>query len=134
LEHLAKVCDIAALLHTHPTLNWESVMQQATNIGVVRAVNFGLYLAQGLLRAELPISIRQGVEADSKAIALAHQVCAQLFGAIDETFASNRNSYLDIQSRLNQLKFYLGIRERLKHKLQHIWEIPWSLIKASQST
>lgn len=132
LEHLAKVCDIATLLHTHPTLNWERVMQQATDIGVVRVVNFGLYLSQGLLKAELPIAIQQRVERDSKAIALAHQVCAQLFGAIDETFASNRNSYLNIKMRLNQLKFYLGIRERLKYKLQHIWEIFWSLIRASQ--
>ena len=123
LEHLAKVCDIAALLHSCPTLNWVALMQQAKHMGAERMVNFGLYLAQGLSGANLPQSVNFIVHSDLIAISLAQQVCARLFSTIDESFASTKNSYLDLNLRMNQLRFYWRMRECPKHRVQHIWEI-----------
>lgn len=122
LEHLAKVCDIAALIQAYPMLNWQAVWQQAKDTGAERMVNFGLFLAQGLLEADLPPA-QARLQADKTAAALAQQVCLGLFGAIDETFANSKNSYLDMSLRMNQLKFYLRMRERPDHKIQHVWEI-----------
>jgi hypothetical protein len=134
LEHLAKVCDIAALLQTYPTLNWATVMQQATSTGAIRIVNFGLYLAQGLLGAELPASIDEQVHNDGMAIALAQQVCAQLFGPIDQSFTGARNSYFDMGLRIRQLNFYLRMRERWQDKIEHFWQILQTFGKLSPLT
>jgi hypothetical protein len=129
LEHLAKVCDIAALLQANPELNWAAVMQQAMDTGISRIVSFGLYLAQNLLGANLPQTVRSAVERDRTAILLAQQVCSQLFGTIDESFASSKTSYLDVGLRMNQLMFYLRMRERWDDKIQHIREILRTFIR-----
>lgn len=134
LEHLAKVCDIAALLHTYPNLNWQQVTQQAESMGIERMVHFGLFLAQGLIEAELPDFVCSAIQADNHATSLAQQVCIHLFDAIDESFASSKNPYWDISLRIKQLKFYLKMRERLDHKAQHVWEILRTLPQLSRSS
>jgi hypothetical protein len=123
LEHLAKVCDIAALLATHTQLNWETVIDEARRLGILRILYFGLFLAQDLLDAKLPDNLGELVQNNTVVRSLAEQVCCQLFGEIDGAFAPLTNSLWDWKLRRRQLVFYLRLRERLKDKIQHILEI-----------
>lgn len=124
LEHLAKVCDIAELLNHSPRLNWSEIIDRARRQGLTRVLHFGLYLAHGLLDAEIPAEIRSEVLADSIAISLARQVCDRLFGEIDRSFAEPRgNSLFDFRFRSRQMLFYLKMRERPEDWLKHFLEI-----------
>jgi hypothetical protein len=109
------------------------VIQQATDTGAVRIVNFGLYLAQGLLGAKLPESINIQIQNDRMAISLAQQVCAQLFDQIDESFASAKNSYFDMSLRIRQLNFYIKMRERWQDRIEHLWQILQTFSRLSPS-
>ncbi len=51
------VCDVAALVHRYPEMDWDRVQQQASQVGCWRAVALGLRLAHGLLGASLPAPI-----------------------------------------------------------------------------
>lgn len=123
LEHLAKVRDIAELLNHSPRLNWSEITDRARELGLIRALHFGLYLAENLLQAEIPDTIRSEVMADSIAISLARQVCDRLFGEIDRSFADSRNPLFDFRFRFQQLLFYLKMRERPEDWLKHFREI-----------
>jgi len=123
IEHLAKVCDIAALIHTSPYLNWEAVLSQAKRAGIERIVYFGLCLAQGLLGAELPTRVEGGLESDRALLIPVKQVCKNLFGEYDNDFATADSDYLNIADRTQQMRFYFQLRERSRDKVKHIQEV-----------
>ncbi|MBC1224356.1 nucleotidyltransferase family protein [Nostoc sp. UCD121] len=64
LQQLSKICDIAQLLGTHPTLNWELVMEQASQLGSERLVFFGLWLTSEIFGTVLPDEVRQKIQLD----------------------------------------------------------------------
>lgn len=123
IEHLSKVCDIAALVQQSPQLDWNAVFTQARHSGIERIVHFGLRLAQGLLGAPLPAHIANKVEGDSAIARPVTQACQNLFGPLDDNFAQANDSYLDFALRSQQLRFYLDLRERPKDKFIHLKEI-----------
>ena len=51
---LRHVCDMAAVIRAHPTLDWKSVLERAEHVGCTRMVLVGVYLAHRLLNAALP--------------------------------------------------------------------------------
>lgn len=55
-ERLIWMSDIAALLHSHPQLNWEQIAQQAQLLHAEQILREGLQLAQQLLSIDLPKS------------------------------------------------------------------------------
>jgi len=130
LEHLAKVCDIAELLTHTPQLNWQYILNQAQAWDAMTILYFGLALAQGLLAAPLPHSICAEIQSRPRVQTLTRQVCEQLFGDIDTTFAPDQNSLLDVKLRLRQLQFYLKLRDRASHKLQYLTAIFKTIGKA----
>ncbi|MGC1307360.1 MAG: nucleotidyltransferase family protein [Phormidesmis sp.] len=123
IEHLAKVCDIAALIHTSPQINWDAVMAHASRAGIERIVYFGLYLAHSLIGAALPASIRAKLQSNKAIIRPVRQACEHLFGSFDDDFVEANDSYLDIRLRAKQLRFYFGLRERSRDKTKHVSEI-----------
>ena len=78
-ERLAWLCDIAMLLHTYPTLDWENAIATAKQWGAKRMLYLGLYLAHAWLGSALPASILQEVLSNSAISDLAIQVDEQLF-------------------------------------------------------
>lgn len=130
LEHLAKVCDIASVLRVNPNMDWGSITQQARLSGTERILHFGLLLANHLLNAPLPQPIEQTVQRDAIACSLAQQVCAALFQPADETFAL-RNSLFDLKLRMQQLLFYLKLRERPEDQIQYVLETLRTLFRVA---
>ncbi|MCP2727290.1 nucleotidyltransferase family protein [Symplocastrum sp. BBK-W-15] len=73
-DKLNRVCDIAALVHKHPNLDWDRVMAEAARLGCQRILFLGLFLAKELLGTALPEFIWEKIEADGVVTELAVQV------------------------------------------------------------
>lgn len=58
------VCDVAELLRTYSTLNWDEVLRRAQQFHCQRMLLLGLTLASQLLGAKLPESIQTAIESD----------------------------------------------------------------------
>jgi hypothetical protein len=82
-ERLGWICDIAELLHMHPGIKWERVMEQARRLGSVRMLYLGLFLAHGLLGAAVPADILRQMRVERVVPSLAAQVRLRLFTGAD---------------------------------------------------
>ena len=61
-NQLRRVCDVAALISSHPQMNWESLTEQARRWKVERILDFGLVLANTLLKAPVRASVLSSVK------------------------------------------------------------------------
>lgn len=120
LEQLAKVCDIAELLHARQALDWGRVMEQASQLGCVRILFFSLFLARDLLSAPLPEFVLLKIQADSVVKVLAAQVCNHLFQEADDALGNSQKPLFHFSFRIERFIFYFRMRERLQHKIQYI--------------
>ncbi len=78
-ERLMWIADIAALVGRPQGINWPLALAQARSLGATRMVHLGLLLAEDLLGAPLPESVRCQAETDRGAKALANRVRARTF-------------------------------------------------------
>jgi Uncharacterised nucleotidyltransferase len=61
---LAKVCDVAELVHRNPEMEWQLVIDRAALIGCQRLLLLGLLLSHELLGTPLPVSIWKLIRRD----------------------------------------------------------------------
>lgn len=73
-NRLAWICDIAALIASHPKMDWQEVQEQAKTFGVERMLLLSLLLASRLAGAELPQGTQDRASRDSVVRMLAHRV------------------------------------------------------------
>jgi hypothetical protein len=76
---LGWICDVAALLHSVPGLNWEAIRERAQELRVQRALGLGLHLANDLLEAIVPAPLLSEIAADTETQKLAGVVKKTLF-------------------------------------------------------
>jgi hypothetical protein len=105
-ERLMWVCDIAELLRAHPGLDWGSIIEEASRLGVKRMMLIGLLLSRDLLGVVLREQAAKEVEDDAAAKALAGEARIALFSEEDRKQGTER-----------ELAFHLGMRERFRDKL-----------------
>ncbi|MEO7592523.1 MAG: nucleotidyltransferase family protein [Byssovorax sp.] len=122
LEHLSKVCDIAEHLRAHPDLAWGRIYQSLRNKGLIRIFETAMALTDGLLQVELSPEVRRRIGSGVTTLNRARWVCRSLFTEND-TLSPLENSYLSARLRFQQLRFYLGIRERYRERIRHLGEI-----------
>ncbi|MCP4294302.1 MAG: lasso peptide biosynthesis B2 protein, partial [Proteobacteria bacterium] len=60
------ICDLAEIIRTHNSMDWERVMEQARNFGNQRLLLLSLYLTRDLLGTALPEIVRQAIKSDSQ--------------------------------------------------------------------
>ncbi len=77
-ERLAWICDVAEIVKTRSELNWEVLMTLALASGNDRMLLLGLWLANELLQAPLPDSVK--TKLDGEITLLGRQLVARLFG------------------------------------------------------
>lgn len=77
-EHLKWVCDVAELLRSHPSLDWNAVMSRSSAWGCQRLVMMGLSIAHRLLDAPLSDGVLARVESEIEIEALSHRMPATL--------------------------------------------------------
>ncbi len=127
IEHLAKVCDIASLLHSashaESPLDWNKIFSQAQKLGVHRIVLFGLCLSQNLLNIRLPQPVVAKIQSEPVLGVLSKQVCQHLFGEYDKDFSDPRSAYSDVRARTRQAIFYFRLRERWTDRADYVYKI-----------
>ncbi|HEX8499210.1 MAG TPA: nucleotidyltransferase family protein [Pyrinomonadaceae bacterium] len=107
---LAWVCDVAALVNSCPSLDWDFVLRRARDSRVERMLYLALRLARGLLGARLPDAALEGA-GDAPASRLAAEAASALFrGAGDELSGLVRSVRFNMRARgrLREKAAYLG--------------------------
>lgn len=120
-ERLLWICDVAELVQTHRQIDWQRLLEQAGSLGGKRMLLLGLFLANDLLGTDLPEVIRHSIEADPRVTSLARQLSSQIL--------TGTPTPQDDQSRplFYRTAFYLGMRERLRDKVQFFVRYPFRL-------
>ena len=108
LYRLSWICDISELIHNHPGLNWEQVIEQAYSLGSQRMLLLGLLLAHDLLGSQLPDEIWHETAKDSTVKSLADQVKARF---------TNRN--IRALGAFEIPLFHLDVKENLQDKIRY---------------
>jgi Uncharacterised nucleotidyltransferase len=106
-ERLAWLCDIAELVRSEPTLDWNRAVENAVLMGGARILFLGLSLARELLGAEPPPAVLKAIQADQVVTVLSNQVKDWLFS--EEPVA------LDLGERE---QFFMRLRERPADRLR----------------
>lgn len=104
---LSKVCDIAELLRTRSTMNWNLVAQEAKRLGCWRMTLLGLFVAHTMLGAPIPDSLVSEVHAQPGISVLTTHIYQELFSK-DKTIHT---------TRLSRESFFFKLRERWRDKL-----------------
>jgi Uncharacterised nucleotidyltransferase len=73
------ICDVAEVLRTHKTLDWQTIQALSGQFGTQRMLLLGLYLAHDLLGASLPQTALGQIQCDSTIPSLAAEVRQNLF-------------------------------------------------------
>lgn len=84
-SRLLWICDVATLIHKHPSINWGYVIDTSTNLGARRMLFLGLFLAQNLLGARLPDLITEQIKADRKVEKLSQRVVEQFTSGLEKS-------------------------------------------------
>lgn len=103
---LSKICDIAELIQTHPSMDWKRVFKEASRLGCQRILLVGLSTANRLLGTQLPDLSLQSL-ANSNLIDLINHIHNKLIHQV----APSQAGQLSVED------FYFKIRERWRDKL-----------------
>lgn len=118
-ERLEWISDVAALVLSHPILDWKRCFEEAAKLRAERILVHTLLVASQYLGIVLPSEVRQKVEADPVANSLAARVGETLFAKIDSALVT-----------AEETAFHLQMREQLSDKWPYIfhqvrrWMIP----------
>jgi len=120
-SRLKWIADVAALVRSQSSINWQTVVHRACDLGVQRMLHLGMLLADAVLDADIPSPMQRAVRDDQTARALAQQVCAEwLF----------RDPDAPPTPEWEVFRFHLRERERwrdrwpyIKHHLE-LWALP----------
>jgi hypothetical protein len=103
---LSLVCDVGALLRSHPAMNWPAIFRIAEQLACRRMLAVGLILAHDLLSCSLPPHVAHWLNTDPVAVRLSSELRQQLLSAIPAPPTSEQ-----------KWQFYLQSRERLTDRI-----------------
>jgi Uncharacterised nucleotidyltransferase len=109
-SQLVRLCDIAELLRTRPSLDWERLTREAQRAGARRMLFTSLRLARDLIGANIPEQVAESMTADRKVEHLAFLVRQKLFQDTEEAGG--------ISHLLKPAKALDGLRARAKFHLR----------------
>jgi hypothetical protein len=73
-ERLMWICDVAAMVHNHPELDWNMIRRSAAEAGAERMVCVALLLAEHSLAVPIPKEMKNEVQRDSACLRLVRQI------------------------------------------------------------
>ena len=77
-ERLMWICDVAAMVHNRPELDWNLIRRSATEAGAERMVRVALLLAERSLGVPIPKDMKNEVQRDSACLRLVRQIATWL--------------------------------------------------------
>ncbi|MBW4576545.1 MAG: nucleotidyltransferase family protein [Aphanothece sp. CMT-3BRIN-NPC111] len=107
-ESLKWVCDIPALINTHPEIKWESVMERARELGSERSLLLGLLLSKHLLGTTLPMAMELKIKTDGLVQSLAEEARHKLLSG-------------DKMNKFERFWFYTRVMEHKQQRLVYTW-------------
>ncbi len=107
-RRLLWICDVARLLCAYPSMNWPWLMGKARALGSERMLRLGLFLANELLGAPLPVNVEQDARADPAVAFLATRVRSWLFVDPEQQLGT-----------LGSIAFHLKARERRQDRIRY---------------
>lgn len=78
-SRLIWIGDVAQMIESSPSLDWEQVLREARRTGLGRALALGVLLAHDVARAEIPEKVLRRFQANRSASALARHIADNLF-------------------------------------------------------
>lgn len=108
-QRLVWICDVASLSQ-HRLLDWNYVLREARQRGLLRIVFVGLLLAREL-GASLPALVNERLEGDGVSRKIAVAMGSEVFGAK----AGGQGG------RFDSVRTQLAIRERIRDKAKFLW-------------
>jgi putative nucleotidyltransferase-like protein len=73
-ERLMWISDVAALVHSHPQMDWARVRQTAADVGAERMVRVALLLAERLLQVPIPAEMKKEVDTDTACLPIVKKI------------------------------------------------------------
>jgi len=111
-QKLSWICDIAQLVRSQK-LDWNEVQRQAQRLGLQRIVAVTFLLAERLLHASLPSSVRSYLQTDSKATELLCRILPTMLQAPGE---------YDVES-VPYFRLMAALRERRRDRVRFFWRL-----------
>jgi hypothetical protein len=111
-DRLGWICDVAALLESHPGMDWGKVIKLAHGAQAERMLLLGLSLAHDLLGTPLPDRVCLQLQTDPALKPLARRVRQRLFRAPGYRY-----------EMLESIPFHWGVRERLRDKITYCFHL-----------
>lgn len=117
-KKLVWLCDIAALIESHPRLDWDRVVEQSQRLGCEQMLGLGLSLVKDILEVDLPAAIVPTLQTTFKKQSLSTQIQQRLLSG---DFPQNsQHFYLERfyfygqmqPSRMAELRYYLRYAPR----------------------
>jgi hypothetical protein len=108
-ERLGWICDVGELIARHQ-INWSALLKRAADTDTERMFLLGLYLAQELLQATLPVEIRERCAADARLKSLGATITEHLFSGPTHVPATLREIF----------KYNLGVRKSLSARARYL--------------
>jgi hypothetical protein len=108
------LCDIAQIMNLQ-ALRWDWIENQARELGVLRILRVTLLLANRLLDAQIPASLEDIMANDRDALALAHEIRAQIVSGV---------SY-DVES-VAYFRLMLRLRERRSDRVRFLQRLAFT--------
>lgn len=109
-ERLSWICDIHEFVRSSEDLDWDTLFLRAEDLGSVRMVNLGLYLASALLGLQLPEEISRRAASDRMVVKLA-----------DESLETRlfRDPDVDTEKYIDVFYFLWRSRERFRDRIPY---------------
>ena len=111
---LAKLCDVAQLLHGHPDLDFQALLERADRLGLTRRVATVLGAASDLLGVALPPAIAGSLARDATLSSLARFTANGVLGR-----SGSRSAGF-----LQRVYYHFRVHEGLGQKLAQLWMLP----------
>ncbi|MGJ5673897.1 MAG: nucleotidyltransferase domain-containing protein [Nostochopsis sp.] len=105
-KKLSWLADMAELIRQNPEINWQKLIQQASDFDCRRVLFLGLFLTYNIIGINLPNEVLQAIEADSGVVYLSSGISQQLLSGKDYHHKFMQNTFYQIR-----------IKESLHNKL-----------------
>ncbi len=111
-ERLFWLCDVAEVIHAHPDLDWQTVLQLANEYHLEKILALGLYLVEDILECEVPASVRAKLFPDRIIEELGASIKQQVFSTTSALGLAHRQTidysvfnYMLLTERSQRLRY-----------------------------
>lgn len=110
-EKLSWLADIAELLRQNTEINWERVIQKASDFDCRRMLFLGLCMTRKLIGLNLPIEVINKITNDQKVAKLASEISLDILNQTktNHQFMQNTRYHIQVRERLHNKILYLEL-------------------------